>query len=863
MILADKLIIDLSNLNLISNKISKYLYRLTKLTKNAQSIDTGNDIEYSAKQLLIFKSKLLQLVSKESKKYQSDIFGNIIKSLNKYRYVEMMFSENYREITSIRLVGKNRDKTYNRYVLFNIENIFDPTVINLLVNAEEIIASIKRGSVAKTKYIQFLKNYFAPFPLLHQLKQQDSNFLENISLKYDNGQPKTYEELMKQNIELNSLSFKTAIFDKRKNSTSSVDGLSFLKPEIDSILKKLETAEQDNDPQELINLSQTYFLDKFKLPDVTESIYEGLSLDLNPYNSLLKLSAIDIFKSIDSFPPDIKKKIYEVLRDPRNPFNINKIFIDLQEFINLKLNIDGVVNTGISVLLKESSLDIESMDLKDLAIKITEMRAPESTSQKENLLREINTIIESLNEWLVKIDNILDIVKNNLVISGFLGTVKVKTNLESLKQDFGLIKSKLDILRQADQNFANTSISIYDTIQNTEYADLCFNINQLINDSNENTKHSVKLSRAKKNIEITDFFNSLKIRFPQLYADIESRFNVTFPKCDFLIVLKGLGLLKFGWPKFEIPRFKLPNFDFDINDLFFDFSYIINSFILGGLSCVLSNTTKTLLELLGTLGKVEDFASENIFPLPQVSISNNTSKFQAAFSEEWLIYVEYVYKLIVETERQRTRPQVIRISGDIFKNDGIKRKIIARKNLVPLELCAPGDNIKNIKIDKKTLKKRKINSIQDALSLSDIDSLLEKIKYYNFSNTHDYFKTPDSEDDIVIDVLRFIAKSLKETKTLARPKLPLSSREIIDITSIMVEQIESVLEQDELNSLLNGTYSEVTAEIVRNIAKINFPTLTYRVDPIKYFRMLGKVIGNKNTPKLDLTAPLKNLGVKI
>ena len=370
MILADKLIIDLSNLNLISNKISKYLYRLTKLTKNAQSIDTGNDIEYSAKQLLIFKSKLLQLVSKESKKYQSDIFGNIIKSLNKYRYVEMMFSENYREITSIRLVGKNRDKTYNRYVLFNIENIFDPTVINLLVNAEEIIASIKRGSVAKTKYIQFLKNYFAPFPLLHQLKQQDSNFLENISLKYDNGQPKTYEELMKQNIELNSLSFKTAIFDKRKNSTSSVDGLSFLKPEIDSILKKLETAEQDNDPQELINLSQTYFLDKFKLPDVTESIYEGLSLDLNPYNSLLKLSAIDIFKSIDSFPPDIKKKIYEVLRDPRNPFNINKIFIDLQEFINLKLNIDGVVNTGISVLLKESSLDIESMDLKDLAIKI-------------------------------------------------------------------------------------------------------------------------------------------------------------------------------------------------------------------------------------------------------------------------------------------------------------------------------------------------------------------------------------------------------------------------------------------------------------------------------------------------------------
>ena len=61
---------------------------------------------------------------------------------------------------------------------------------------------------------------------------------------------------------------------------------------------------------------------------------------------------------------------------------------------------DGVVNTGISVLLKESSFDIESMDLKDLAIKTTEMKAPESTSQKENLLREINIITESLNELL-------------------------------------------------------------------------------------------------------------------------------------------------------------------------------------------------------------------------------------------------------------------------------------------------------------------------------------------------------------------------------------------------------------------------------------------------------------------------------
>lgn len=65
----------------------------------------------------------------------------------------------------------------------------------------------------------------------------------------------------------------------------------------------------------------------------------------------------------------------------------------------------------------------------------------------------------------------------------------------------------------------------------------------------------------------------------------------------------------------------------------------------------------------------------------------------------------------------------------------------------------------------------------------------------------------------------------------------------------MIEQIESILNQQELNSLLNGTYSDDTAEIVRSIARLNFPNLTYKVDPIKYFRMLGKVIGSANVPK--------------
>ena len=126
---------------------------------------------------------------------------------------------------------------------------------------------------------------------------------------------------------------------------------------------------------------------------------------------------------------------------------------------------------------------------------------------------------------------------------------------------------------------------------------------------------------------------------------------------------------------------------------------------------------------------------------------------------------------------------------------------------------------------------------------------LEKIKFYDHSEDIDYFKTQNTEDDINVDILRYISKSLKQPQQKQKPKLPMSSQEIIKSTSDMVEQIESILNQQEINSLLNGTYSEEVAEIVRNIAKLNFPELTYRVDPIKYFRMLGKVIGSAKVPK--------------
>ena len=83
-------------------------------------------------------------------------------------------------------------------------------------------------------------------------------------------------------------------------------------------------------------------------------------------------------------------------------------------------------------------------------------------------------------------------------------------------------------------------------------------------------------------------------------------------------------------------------------------------------------------------------------------------------------------------------------------------------------------------------------------------------------------------------------------KTINKKEIPKNSLEIAKSLSDMIEQIEAVLTSKELAMLLKGKYTNTTAEIVRTICKINFPTLSDRVDPIKYFTMLGKIVGNVN-----------------
>ena len=722
--LPDKIVIDIKNIDLVVDKISDVLKNIIKLIKCGDITDVGNDVEYSLKQLLSFKKNLIKLVRKESKKYETDIFGNTIKPIRNYQYAEMLFSQNYKEINSLRLFGKNRNNSFSRYTLFNLDNIFDPNLIWILFNFEDILEEIQTDTNNEIKYIEFLQKYFVPFPIIHKITQKSKKCVDNASKKYDTNKPKSFEEKLKQDKEFGSYDFKLPIFDARENSTSLVGDISFLLPNIDDLSEKIQTFQNGEQPDKLINLLYTNILDKYKPQDILEFVFDNFNIQQpNIFAFWGGLSPIDIITKVDELPKNDRVKIYDFLRD-KNTF---------PEFDNVFTQLETRFNSALNLLDK-------------------------------------------------------------------------------------------------------------------------------------NTRCSIKFNKKKHIYKLSGLFSEIKIKVPKLYIDFETDFNNSFPKVDFLRSLPGIinfELITTNIPKIDIPNFKIPSFDFDINDLFGDFSKQLDTLVLNGISFTLSNITKNLLDLLNSLNKLDDFAFENIFPLPELNIPNGKSKFEAAFNEEWLLYISYVYELILETDKLKTLPQTINLPPSISNNQAIRTKIKSKSKPKTEDNCQPTSIPEKLSKNKKRLLSLQAkNSLLEIANSGDVETLLEKIKNFFHSSNADFFITESSEDETVIDILRLIARSLRENPPQQKPPLPVSPQVLISSVSDMVEQIEGVLNQQEMNSLLNGTYTEETAQIVRNIAKLNFPDLTYKVDPIKYFRMLGKVVGSSNLPKQTISNTLRVNGIK-
>lgn len=707
--LSSRFIVDFNQLpNDISNLVS-ILQKYINIIKYSELTELGNDIEYSAKNITKFINQTKEMVFEEAKKYQTDIFGNRLSRFTNYRYLEFIFSQDYKTISSLRLYGQKGKRKY-RYTLFNLKNPYDYNIINLISNIKQIIEENSDKNF-NNDYLEFIKNYFTPVPPIHTKKKNDLKFLDNISKKYDTGKPKTYEQVLEETQEFNLLQFKSFIYDIRKISFNNNNTIEMFlgSGAIQQIIDKIDQFSSE-EPLKAIETIYLEILDKFNITDLI-SFAQNINLqeiNIFPLDILNNLSVIELFDKIDNLPNTIKKQIYSDIKkasipSPNGDINFSFILSSIENLINANL---------------------------------------------------------------------------------------------------------------AQQNANNCNI--------------------------------IKITKFKKNIKIKEIFSNIKTNYSNLYDQVENKFNELFPRQILNnIILNYVDLKSFSLkvPDIKIPTIELPVLE--INDLFSNFSEQFDALVLKSISISLSEITKSVLELLLKTGNLEDFIFENILKNPG-ELKLNIPKYENIFNQDWNKYLQYAYKMLVDSQFQRQQEQ---FSGDIGKIRSLNNlnKIRSKNNPIGVDICSTAsNNPSSTRMNKKNLKSIKNKNLSDLLNSSDIDGIIEKTKYFSYSEQYDFFLTDNVAEERVIDILKNISFALKDDALEESIQIPNDFLEIGTSLSNMMEQIESVLSTKELSMLLNGKYSNQTAEIIRTICKINFPTLCDNVDPIKYFTMLGKVVGNTN-----------------
>ena len=213
--LPDKLTLNLKSIKSLVDELATILkHHMTQIETLSAYTELGNDLNYSLKEIKNFRPKLKNFLEAEGKKIPVDLLGNKFRTFSIYKYIEFLFSEDYRKITSIRLVGRvrrgSRSRTV-RYVFFNLENIFDINIINILYNADEIkrthqlyserlvgnidtsftispelisVNSVQidvsaREEISRIGSLEFLNRYFIPIP---QLYKKPSSFQTNSAV---------------------------------------------------------------------------------------------------------------------------------------------------------------------------------------------------------------------------------------------------------------------------------------------------------------------------------------------------------------------------------------------------------------------------------------------------------------------------------------------------------------------------------------------------------------------------------------------------------------------------------------------------------------------------------------------------------
>lgn len=732
----EHLIVNLKTLGRDIRKLKRIIDIYEKSYKNSNVVVYDTDLKYIKKEISVFLTNLKKEINKNITKNSVDIFNREYLGISKYIYAELVFSNDFLNISSIRLLGRKDRKTNTvpRYVAFNLNNPYDPAIISIISNIKKIIKIDLKKLKKNPDFLKFFTKYVRPLPLIKNIKntkKSSQEQLKNLSNKFDLKPFKSLEDFRVETKSIEDIELKTLIYDSRLNETISLNSLARLIVDAESIIEKIQNS-LDHNPGESLSDIYSELLNKYNLGKILADLSMPLLKDIEPVEYIKQLPIEELLKLIDQLPEEIKEKIYSIIN---SKININSFLT----------NIDGKITNLIEpcnfISLKDTNpqLDINEI-LTSLRTKYPRFKFP-----------EIETIINEEFTRLINIDDLIKLIEPNLNLDLKQFALKIpdiqfpQVQIPSLNITdlFGEISSGLDelILSGISVGVGKISINLLESVLKSQ-ADESL-VNSILNSVPENVVPP-------------------NVQFPNIG-------NINYPNL---------------------------NINFDIKKLF---------------------------------KKLE---------------TGELTKFESIFGDKWQEFSTLLKEIINESQKfnasMSSAPE-LNIKNLIDSVGGIqqlkKQQELENKKCKDFKISPPDFEEQNLDLDLLS------SSLTNLAPEDTTQQLYNQIRNYRYSNIHSFLINKKPNKKIIT-----LLKSLAESDIGQRLNKPAVASDVNITKSVakMMESVSSLLVPAELLNLFAGDYTQETANIVRNIAKLNYPELASIIDPVKFYIILGKLTGLSN-----------------
>ena len=442
-----------------------------------------NDIKTEEQNKL--NQTLNDLIDKIIKFNYTQIIDNIsyINTQYKEKWNELKQSINTTNISSI--IPKIREMINNRMNSFNItkfSNIYYEGLSKIYNIQEKISSSINFTRLEDIKFS--LSNI--------------SDIIKNITkLTMENLNQSNITSLLKDNLK--------DIFENVKNKTNN-----FYKNEISEIISKIKNTTIYTSLEPIINQTKTKGKELISKINKTEIIDE--------FNKILSsFKNITIFNNKTELMEKIKNKISEI--------DLANITTKLNESLT-KIKSDIINNMNNKTKYDEKKSELQ-MFIKNNLNKIKNLFNYTEIIQKVNNSLANSTLGKQIYEKIYNYSNYLNNLKNNINISDYFNSTKIKEILSDIKEDLKefpeKVKSNLDIINESFYNCEN------EYIMNT-----IFNLNNLEKDLRD-TNNKLKTAKIGDIKGIATEINNI------LLQDLKNRTKNISENSNFIALIKELN----------------------------------------------------------------------------------------------------------------------------------------------------------------------------------------------------------------------------------------------------------------------------------------------------------------------------------